>query len=184
MKKENQRVKLTKTLLRNSLVELMHNQLIHKITIKQICEYAGINRSTFYLYYKDQFDLLNDIEHEFLVQIKAHLKEIDSPVNNISFLKELLEYIKDNAKVAKILLFRLENVSFQDSFIGAAIEMLKPKLQLKCEEEVADYIYLYLTMGCLSLIKKWIQDHYVMSIDELSSMIFNLSDHAASIYSK
>ena len=59
MNKENQRVKLTRQLLQNSLIELMQEKPIAKTTIKEICETADINRSTFYLYYADQYALLN-----------------------------------------------------------------------------------------------------------------------------
>ena len=46
--KDNQRVRLTKRLLQDSLIELMKTKTIYKISIKEICELAEVNRSTFY----------------------------------------------------------------------------------------------------------------------------------------
>ena len=57
-KKMDQRVRLTRNLLKNALVQLMQEQHIAKISIRAICEVAGINRSTFYVHYTDQYDLL------------------------------------------------------------------------------------------------------------------------------
>ena len=50
--KPNQRILLTKTMLKNSLLELLQTETIQKVSIKQICQNAQINRSTFYKYYQ------------------------------------------------------------------------------------------------------------------------------------
>ncbi len=181
-KKENQRIMLTKTLLKNSLVDLMHTKSINKITIKELCENADINRSTFYLYYTDQFALLKEIEDELLLNAREHLKNIDSDLNNLHYLKELLYYMKTNSDIFYTLLCRQENLSFQTSFIDTSIRNLKINLSLQCEEKISDYIYRYLTMGCLSLIIKWFEAGFDMSPEELAEMIFRLSDNAISIY--
>ena len=56
--KEDRRVKYTKMVLKESLIDLLSKKDISCITIKQICEEADINRATFYTHYSDQFDLL------------------------------------------------------------------------------------------------------------------------------
>lgn len=182
--KENQRIKLTKTLLKNSLINLMHTKSIHKITIKELCENADINRSTFYLYYSDQYQLLKEIEDELLFNATEHLKNIDSNFDNVHYLKELLYYMKSNSDIFDTLLCRQENMSFQTKLIDISNKNLKLNLNLKCEEKIADYIYRYVIFGCLSLITKWFEAGFDVSTDELADMIFRLSDHAISIYSR
>ncbi len=181
-KKENQRTKLTKTLLKNSLIDLMHKKSINKITVKELCENADINRSTFYLYYNDQFSLLEEIEEELLLNAREHLKNIDSDLNNLHYLKELLYYMKTNSDIFHTLLCRQENLSFQTMFIDTSIRNLRINLNLQCEEKISNYIFRYLTMGCLSLITKWFEDGFDMSPEDLAEMIFRLSDNAISIY--
>jgi AcrR family transcriptional regulator len=46
----------------------MKEKSVLNITIKEICEHAGLSRSTFYTYYSDQYDLLRQIEEETLVE--------------------------------------------------------------------------------------------------------------------
>ena len=181
-KKENQRTKLTKILLKNSLIDLMHTKSVNKITVKELCENAGINRSTFYLYYTDQFALLKEIEDELLLNAREHLKNIDSNLNNLHYLKEMLYYMKTNSDIFHTLLCRQENLSFQTVFIDTSIRNLRINLNLQCEEKISDYIFRYLTMGCLSLITKWFEDGFDMSPEELAEMIFRLSDNAISVY--
>ncbi len=182
-KKENQRVKLTKTLLKNSLIDLMHTKSINKITIKELCENAGINRSTFYLYYTDQFVLLKELEDELLLNAREHLKNIDSNLNNLHYLKELLFYMKNNSDIFHTLLCRQENISFQTEFINVTIQDLKTNYHLSCDEKISEYLYHYLTIGSLSLITRWFETDFNLSSDELSEMIFRLSDKAISLYS-
>ena len=61
-KKENRRVTMTKQLLKDALVSLLEKNDIYNISIRELCEVADVNRSTFYKYYGSQFDLLADME--------------------------------------------------------------------------------------------------------------------------
>lgn len=179
-KKQNQRVKLTKQLLKNSLMELMHNKPIGKITIKKICENADINRSTFYLYYTDQYALLEEIEKELIDQAQEHLQKIDSDAGNLQYLTALLSYIQKHADIFRTLLCRQESLSFQSRFVETSLLHLKLNLSFNCSETMANYVYNYLIMGCLSMIKQWIKADFDLSSQEMANLIFRLSDKAAS----
>ena len=63
---ENQRVRLSKMLLKNALIKLLKEKPLEKITIYELCAEAQLNRVTFYKYYGSQYDLLTDIENDCL----------------------------------------------------------------------------------------------------------------------
>ena len=69
---ENQRIRLSKTLLKNALVELLRVKRIDKISISELCEAAQINRTTFYKYYGSQYDLLSEMEQDFFQQLQQN----------------------------------------------------------------------------------------------------------------
>ena len=69
MKLEDRRVRRTKQLIKQSLIELMHEKPFKDITVKDITERADLNRGTFYLHYVDIYDLLSKIEDETLQAI-------------------------------------------------------------------------------------------------------------------
>ncbi len=52
----------------------MQEKPVSKITIKEICDLSDMSRSTFYLHYQDQFELLKDIEKEVLEKAFENLK--------------------------------------------------------------------------------------------------------------
>lgn len=52
---------LTKKAMQQTFLQLLEKQSLDKITVKDIVENCGINRNTFYYYYKDIYDLLDDL---------------------------------------------------------------------------------------------------------------------------
>lgn len=68
-KKQDARVRYTKMMIRNSLLELLSTKPIAKITVTEICERAGINRATFYAHYSDPSDLLHGLESEIIEDV-------------------------------------------------------------------------------------------------------------------
>ena len=66
MKLEDRRVRRTKHLIKQSLIELMYEKPFKDITVTDITKRADLNRGTFYLHYIDIYDLLSKIENEIL----------------------------------------------------------------------------------------------------------------------
>ena len=71
------RVKLTKKMVFEAFLSILKNKPIAKITVKEICTAADINRTTFYKYYKDTYDLLEQIEDELIDNLQANLEHVD-----------------------------------------------------------------------------------------------------------
>ena len=61
--------------LKDAFWKLYTEKSIEKISIKEITDLAGYNRGTFYLYYKDVYDIFSQIEDELLDKIKTVLDE-------------------------------------------------------------------------------------------------------------
>ncbi len=94
-----------------ALLHCLSMESFQKITVKKIIEKAGINRSTFYKYFLDKYDLrdyyLGQILEEFKQEknydfIKAGKDEIDNPVYSRN-LRNSEEFIKKNSRTYKIL---------------------------------------------------------------------------------
>ena len=70
---EDSRVRRTKKLIRQGLVELAQTKRINKITVKELTDHIEINRGTFYLHYKDVYDLVDALENELYMDFDAKL---------------------------------------------------------------------------------------------------------------
>ena len=75
-KSENKRVVLTKQLLRSALLEMLKEVPIRDVSIRELCNRAGINRTTFYNHYASQYILFDDICQQFLNAISKRLKDV------------------------------------------------------------------------------------------------------------
>ena len=100
--------------MQNALVALLEKQEFEEISIMQICEKAGVNRSTFYAHYDNTYDLLKEAQEEmighfmsetdFNFDIKDMSKMDADDLNFITpqFVIPYLNYIKKHKRLFKI----------------------------------------------------------------------------------
>ena len=87
----DRRVRRTKKLLKESLATLLLEKKLNDITVKEIVELADINRGTFYLHYRDVYDMLSKIENEILDE----MEDISKRFLNASFMDSPGPYIAE-----------------------------------------------------------------------------------------
>ena len=58
----DRRVRKTKRQLRLALMKLMAEKSVKDISVRELAAIADINRGTFYIHYKDVYDLLSSLE--------------------------------------------------------------------------------------------------------------------------
>ena len=109
--KEDLRIQKTRRDLRKSILNLLREKPLEKISVTEICDNAMINRMTFYKYYEDKFILLDDAFNEIKDNI---LKEIPKNKNILSLddasnyyvgiIEIVIKYLDNN----KDLLYAIE----------------------------------------------------------------------------
>ncbi len=175
----DQRVRLTRKLLKDALVQLMQTQHISEISVRALCELAGINRSTFYVHFADPFDLLHQIEREVMDNLKSHLEKQDYQGNkplSAQVLIRILEYAKDNAEVFKVLFSENCDFDFQKDIMDFS-QIVSFQLNPKYDEGVRGYITVYGITGCISLLQKWLQDGMIEPPEKISEIFLQLLYH-------
>lgn len=70
----DKRIEKTRHGIFNAFIELRAKKPLERISVKELCELANINKSTFYAHYLDIYDLSDKIESEITAQI---INEID-----------------------------------------------------------------------------------------------------------
>ncbi|MCR5747045.1 MAG: TetR/AcrR family transcriptional regulator [Lachnospiraceae bacterium] len=177
---ESRRKQLTKKLFKTALIELMQDKPFHRITIKEICAQADLNRTTFYLHYKDQKELLDDILSELREKTSEHLSDITYGDNENLALKKYLEFVKENAVLFRTILFRAlmdGNIDLctRDLVITSFIEDIRDRLPSFGSELENRYFYTYMIEGSVSLVARWIENDFDLTTDELANLISNLN---------
>ncbi len=161
--KEDRRIKITKRAIKESFVELMQEHPISKVSVKMICERADINRSTFYSHYSDQYDLLRQVQKEVVEGIKDAIADRRFTVETeetIPILVRILEYARENTGLFKVLLSEEGDTSLQEEVMLIAQDKTFDEVRVRdrLDRRLAMYLELFSITGCISIIKKWIDD--------------------------
>ncbi|MGN0547591.1 MAG: TetR/AcrR family transcriptional regulator [Acutalibacteraceae bacterium] len=175
--KDNQRTRITKIMLKDAMIDLMQEKPVNKITIKEICEKAQINRSTFYLHYNEPNDLLKSIEDEIIENTADYLKKIGAEINDsaIRYILLFIRYIKENDKVFRTLLVKNDSQFFKKKFVILSLEKCLTALNCTADENIKKYVFGYAVNGCISVIIEWIESDYKLPDSEVASLLYNLS---------
>jgi AcrR family transcriptional regulator len=179
--KLDRKTRYTRKVLGDSLIELMKDKPFAKITIKELCENADINRTTFYAHYRDQYDLLKQIEEETIVSIENILDKYDGRRSKQEILKmteEIFNFIAGNNNSVQILLSENGDIGFQKKLFRRFMrkEQVMSYFPAKSiKEETKEYWYVYLVNGVIGLVQHWLKDNMSISVPELAKMIIKLN---------
>lgn len=178
-RKTDRRVKYTKSVLRQALIELLQDSHISKISITNLCKSADVNRATFYSHYSDQFDLLAEIERDVYAELQSYVAMIagkQSDGENTNYFRHITAYAAQNADIFRILLGQNGTMQFHKDILQIAQKTANPSGDWQGEQydRRSEYFYLYAVTGCISVLKKWLDDGVVESSDEMADIIYSL----------
>ena len=144
-RKEDRRAIYTKRMIRETFIELLKQKPIGKISVSQLCSLAGISRSTFYLYYEDCYQILEELQNEFCDQLieAVDQKPVDDPFGR---MLDTHEIIQNNNDLYLILMRTDYPMHALKKFIDYGKRLLKSqifagtRLTEQQQEWLADYI--------------------------------------------
>src|SRR5574344_224665 len=182
--KNNQRTRLTKRLFHESMLHFLQTESADKVTVKELCDQAELNRTTFYLHYTSPEDILLEMETELIQNAQMYLNELKDDAKTISLLEKFLSYIKDNRSTFDALLFKPGRDSFRQQFFEKVFPYLLPKFETKIDKSIRTYVNSYLTSGVFAVVYTWSLNEYVLSVDKVADMVYTLSKAAMKPYVK
>ena len=181
--KENRSIQRTQALLKDGLTALMKQKPIQKISVKELTDSVNLNRGTFYLHYKDIYDLMEQIESDMLEQfqeINQTHKAADMHGTPYPLLVDLFHFLKKNAEFDRILLIENRDQTFVDK--------LKSILRERCltdwaqmfetsNPELYSFYSAYILSGFIGVIETWLRNGTTQSPEELAQYTENIILH-------
>lgn len=174
-KRLDRRVRYTKMVIKESFIALLKQKPISKITVKDICAGADINRATFYAHYTDPYALLREIEEALICDIQQYLTT-DAETDDIAMLSKILQYIRANADMCTVLLSDYSDAHFQQllrELVGHELG-LKLRDSSAFSEEDGAFILTFVLTGCVGIIQQWLDSGMVKSDLALAQLIIRL----------
>ncbi|MGN0516881.1 TetR/AcrR family transcriptional regulator [Eubacterium sp.] len=179
--KNNQRTRLSKMLLKNALMDVLKEKgSVNKVSVREICERAELNRSTFYTHYSQPKDLLIELEDEILQSTKEHLEKIgaENDLGAHKYISSFLKYIKDNDKQFRTLLIDSADPDFRSRFMQQTIVQFVENLDISFSPEIEQYIYSYILNGSTGILIQWIRSDYECDENTICNLLFSINNSA------
>lgn len=160
------RVKRTKKLIRKGLAELAKEKSINKITVKELTDLIEINRGTFYLHYKDIFDLVESIENSLYDEFNEIIKTVNPNTileTPIDILEKFCVFISENADAFVMLIGENGDANFVyriGTVMNDAVFELFSSIYPEMDSERYSFTYEYCKYGSVGLIRCWIIENH------------------------
>ena len=173
---ENRRVRMTKRLMKEALLELLARSELSGISVTAVCAAADVNRSTFYNYYTSPSDLLRDIEQDVLDRIPTLPvpRNRQGEENLLSATTAFFDYVKDNEKAFRILFSESVNAEFSSRLVDLLCSQMIHGVENE-NELSARFIRLYIANGTVGMLREWIGTGFPVSSREIAKMMYYLS---------
>ena len=175
-----------------ALIKLIEKKDFEYITIKEICETAQVNRSTFYLHYSNTSDLLKEttkyITDGFLSYFDVDKSSVIGNYDNCNlnelifitpeYLSPYLAYIKENQRIFKISLHNLGTMDFENVYNRMFEFIFKPILQrFNIPQSHQKYMMKFYLTGITAIVMEWIDNDCKEEIDTISNIIIECVIH-------
>lgn len=174
MSTQHRRVTKTRKILKQSLIELMKEKSIKNITVKELCKKSDINRGTFYLHYRDIFDLFEQVEMEFFNNLKEVLDENKKDIISLkdTHLEPIFRFILDNNDFCLVMLSEHGDLSFSRRLFKYIYERV---IQIYGKESATvEHCYFFIVYGCVGLILNWLNTGAKESPAAMASLAENI----------
>ncbi len=170
----------TAACMNQALLLLLEKKDLEFITVKEICQKAGVNRSTFYLHYENIYELLEEtverLHQDFTRSFPKVQPRFDSPKEAFlitdEFLLPYLQFVKKNKRNLKIIrekpsLFNAHS-AYQTLYNTVFYPALSP---FDVPEKKKTYVLEYFTRGVVAVVYKWAETDCKEPPEEIAEII-------------
>ncbi|WP_192929838.1 TetR/AcrR family transcriptional regulator [Alkaliphilus serpentinus] len=179
-KKQPETTERTKQIIKDAFWELYKEKKIEKITVKDITMKAGFNRSTFYVYFIDVYDVLNQIEEDVMPGME-HIPptgQVQSP--SPDFMGDLITIYEKNSEYFSVLLSEKGDPAFTVRMKNLFKDMMKESMKDLLnkgdviDELELDYALEFFTGATISVVKHWYDSGKNMPMEKLMPLMQQL----------
>ena len=171
---ENQRIALSKKLLKDALLSLLKEKNMIDISIKELCERSGVNRSTFYRHYDNLSDLMEEIIDDILFLVdQTNDHTFETPEKALNYISDILTFFRDHREYDPLI--------SSESF---AIDLLSQRMKEKItrynsikNSRYSTYLIRYLLSGSYAILKDWIQGGRKEDVKVISDIIYTFTSN-------
>lgn len=189
-KSQDRRVRKTKALLLHGLTTLMREKSIKNISVRELSDLVDINRGTFYLHYKDVYDLLEKAEEEIINEFLELFSKLSFGTGfSYPFLisGEIFKFIDKYADFAHAILGKNGDIAFVEKFKALVREQIFKdwlKSNKKEKSKHFEYYFSFIASGFIGILQSWLDGGRKESPAEMAALAEQILTSGAAVLSK
>lgn len=179
MKKQSEVTAQTRQNLVDAFWELYCEKRIEKITVKEITQKAGYNRGTFYEYFTDVYDVLEQLE-ESLIPAIYELPPISIASQNIGMpLDMFMALYEQNSKYYSVLLGDNGDPAFASKLKSSTKPVIKQAFLEKYNIDPIefDFILEFVLSAMIGIMSYWFMKDKILPVEDLVSLMYGLMEN-------
>ena len=169
-----------------ALIVLLEKKDFEYITVKEICNTAGVNRSTFYLHYENTSDLLRETTR-YVVDKHLAYYEIDKQRRALDFescrpeellfisgkyLTPYLTFIKDNQRLFNVSIKHFHTMNMDEVYGKMFVHIFNPILErFHVPQKERPYVMKFYLTGVFAIIMEWLDNGCSDGMDTIIKII-------------
>ena len=177
MAKGNQRVSLTKLLLKDALLRLLETRHISKISICELCQEADINRSTFYRHYNTPHDVLLEIARDFIREFYEDPTAKQNKDDIKTHIVRMCRFLHQNVGIVKTFMRNSTDADFPKLFQLVSEGFLETRVVLykgqTVDEDTLRLMTSFFSCGMYTLIRQWLMEDIPKTPEEVADILYS-----------
>lgn len=183
---DSRRTRYTQNVIKNAFLDECKTKPFNKITVKTICEKADINRGTYYLHYKDIYDLAEKLEIEYANQVIEFIQQPHNVFENTfeNFLVNLIMYFHEHPELELILQHPSATGKGLAMIMKSAEERYSQKWPQYCntQSDEMKLIMEFIWYGTTHIIKTVDQDKNLTEIKQIAATLTQFVKYGLNAY--
>lgn len=167
----DRRVRYTKMVLRESMLDLLKNKSLNQISITELCKAADVNRNTFYKHYNTTYEIIREMEDEIFNALMDSIKNMDN-VNDIILAS--CRTLERDKKMSVIIFSETDSSSLLSKALSS---FRKTDLTLQnngdaaIQQSLLEKVYLFGEQGTIALMKDWVLGGFKETAESIAAII-------------
>lgn len=160
--------------LEKAMCTLLKENELGEVSISMLCKEAGINRSTFYSYFKSVPELLHYLQKKYIEELTHQMSRYWGYRHDILlFYQDILTYIEKNKEIFYCL-YSSDTNGFIDQTIASAVTQKKlPNFNYpKISQEDLNYVRIFTSYGINGIIKHWLMGNCKEPSEYIANLMY------------
>lgn len=178
MNNTDRRVKRTKKALRDALLTLLETKSINEISVTELTTLADINRATFYFYYTDLIDMLQQIQNEAYEAFREVIVDASPSVATLegftAYAEALFNFCKEHETLCRFIINNDINNQLYTYIRSLMLTNIPNSKEIFSKDNPARYLSNYVINAMIGILIDWMDDDMQIPAHELAEFCANV----------